>query len=205
MTSRHARVFVAVLVAFSLAGTGTAFAHKKHKITLFQKQVFGALHDCANSSNGSLKGHYSLKVLQTALHDVKAEALQYTGCATVLIAAIRADTIGKPKAPSSSTKTTHTGTATGTAPATKPARQPVIHSRQKQIKSRVDKLGQEGGSPLTLPIGRTVTPGTVTAHSAGFLSTLPTALLIVLAALLAAVVAVSGRALQNVVRARRTR
>jgi hypothetical protein len=204
MTSRYARVFVAVLVAVSLAGTATAYAHKKGHTTLFQKQVFGALHDCANSSNGSLKGHYSLKVLQTALKDVKAEALQYTGCATVLIAAIRADTIGSPKPPASSNKTTHTGQGTS-APPTKPARQPVIHARQKQIKSRVDKLGQEGGSPLTLPIGRTVTPGTVTAHSAGFLSTLPTALLAVLAALLAAVVAVSGRALQNVVRARRTR
>src|ERR1700679_2508024 len=98
MTSRYARVFVAVLVAVSLAGTATAYAKKGH-VSLFQKQVFGALHDCANSSNGSLKGHYSLKVLQTALKDVKAEALQYTGCATVLIAAIRADTIGKPKPP----------------------------------------------------------------------------------------------------------
>ncbi len=59
--------------------------------------------------------------------------------------------------------------------------------------------------PVERQVVRVVTPGTVTAHSAGFLSTLPTALVIVLAALLAAVVAVAGRALQNVVRARRSR
>jgi hypothetical protein len=52
--------------------------------------------------------------------------------------------------------------------------------------------------------GQTVTPGTVTDRSASFLSSLPTPLLIVLAALLATVLAVSARAITNLVRARRT-
>jgi hypothetical protein len=190
MTSRTARVFVAVLVAASLAGTATADAHTSK----FQKRVRAALRDCASSENGSLKGHYSLKVLQAALNDVKAEQLQYTGCADVLNSAIRADSLGKPKTP------TH---PTGTA--TTPVHQTVIRPGQKQIKGRVKKLATDGGMPLRLPTGQTVTPGTVTAHSASFLSGLPTPLLIVLAALLAAVLAVSGRAVQNVVRARRSR
>jgi len=196
MTSRHTRVFVAVLVAFSLAGTATAYAHQSH----FQKQVRAALHDCGNSNNGSLKGHYTLKVLQTALKEVKAQTIQYTGCADVLTAAIRADSLGKPKPPSSTNK----GGRGGGSPPTKPASHP-IRPGQKEIQSRVDQLGKEAGSALTLPTGQTVTPGTVTAHSASFLSSLPTPLVIVLAALLAAVVAVSGRALQNVVRTRRSR
>ena len=195
MTSRPARVLVGVLVALSLFGTATAFAHSKH----FNKELRAALRDCASSRNGQMKGHYSLKVLQTALKDVKAEQLQYTGCADVLIAAIRTDSIGKPKPPVNHNKTTNAG-----HPVTKPTG-PVIKPAQKQIRNRVHRLTHEGGAPLTLPNGDTVTPGTVTAHSAGFLSTLPTALVIVLAALLAAVVAVAGRALQNVVRARRSR
>jgi hypothetical protein len=44
----------------------------------------------------------------------------------------------------------------------------------------------------------------VTVHSASFLSSLPTPLLIVIAALLAAVVAVGGRALHQLVRTRRS-
>ncbi|HEY1775082.1 MAG TPA: hypothetical protein VGG41_02880 [Solirubrobacteraceae bacterium] len=193
MTSRIARVFVAVLAAASLVGTATADAH----LSKFQKRVRAALRDCSSSSNGSLKGHYSLKVLQAAFNDVKAEQLQYTGCADVLTAAIRADTLGTPKP--------HHVTTHPTGTATTPVRKPVIRSGQKQIKSHVKKLSHEGGKPLTLPTGQTVTPGAVTAHSASFLSGLPTPLLIVLAALLAVVVAVGGRAIQNLVRARRSR
>ena len=193
MTSRPARVFIAVLAAWSLAGTAVAYAHSSS----FNKQVHAALRDCASTSNGSLKGHYSLKVLQTALKDVKAEALQYTGCADVLLAAIHKDSLGTPKPKPSITP--------NRGKVTLPSSHGVVRHNQKQIKNRVHRLKNEGGTPLTFPSGQTVTPGVVTAHSAGFLSTLPTPLLIVLAALLAAVVAVSGRALHQVVRARRSR
>jgi hypothetical protein len=57
---------------------------------------------------------------------------------------------------------------------------------------------------VALPgIGQTVTPGTVTDRGASFLSSLPTPLLIVLAALLATVLAVSARSINNIVRSRR--
>jgi hypothetical protein len=178
MTSRPARVFIAVLAAWFLAGSAVAYAH----LSPFETKVEAALRDC--SSNDPLKGHYSLKVLQTALKDVKAEALQYTGCADVLIAAIHKQSLGT---------------------VTKTTRPVIVKQGQKAIRRRVDRLQSEGGAPLTLPSGQTVTPGTVVTHSASFLSTLPTSLAIVLAALLAAVLAVSGRALHNVVRARRSR
>jgi len=195
MTSRPARVLIAVLAAFCLAGTAVAYAHSSS----FNKQLRAVLHDCANTRNGQLKGHYSLKVLQTALKDVDAEVDQYTGCADVLLAAIHKDSLGTPKPKPKPSVTPHRGKVT------LPSSHPVVRHNQKQIKSRVDKLTAEGGQPLTLPSGQTVTPGVVTARSASFLSNLPTPLLIVLAALLAAVAAVSGRALHQVVRARRSR
>ncbi|HXR13473.1 MAG TPA: hypothetical protein VN740_02355 [Solirubrobacteraceae bacterium] len=195
MTSRPARVFIAVLAAWSLAGTAVAYAHTSP----FNKSVRAALRDCA--TNDPLKGHYSLKVLQTALKDVKAEALQYTGCADVLIAAIHKQSLGTPpKVPSH-----HSVIPSKVGRVTKPSKPVIVKQGQKAIRNRVDRLQSEGGSPLKLPSGQTVTPGAVVTHSASFLSTLPTPLAIVLAALLAAVVAVSGRALHNVVRARRSR
>ncbi len=193
MTSRLARALTAVLVAGSIAGTAVAYAHP----SAFNRRVRAALRDC--STNDPLKGHYSLRVLQTALKDVKAEALQYTGCADVLIAAIRADSLGNPK------KSHLSVNPQKNQKVTKPAQQPVVDNGQKAIKVRVQEIHSEGGAPVTLPSGETVTPGVVTVHSASFLSTLPTPLLIALAALLAAVVAVAGRALHNVVRARRSR
>ena len=193
MISRSARVFIVVLAALSLAGPAVADAHSSS----FNKQVRAALRDCASTST-SLKGHYSLKVLQTALKDVKAEALQYTGCADVLLAAIHKQSLGTPKP-----KSGHSVTPVKGQHVTPPSG--VVRHNQNQIKHRVDKLTAEGGRPVTLPSGQTVTPGVVTARSASFLSTLPTPLVIVLAALLAAVVAVTGRALHQVVRARRSR
>jgi nitrogen fixation protein FixH len=194
MTSRPTRVLIAVLATMSFAGTAVAYAHSSS----FNKQVRAALRDCASTRNGSLKHHYSLKVLQTALHEVKAEALQYTGCADVLEAAIHRAALGAPK-------TTPSVNPHKTQRVTKPTRPVIVKHGQKAIKRKVDRLKHDGGTSLTFPGGQTVTPGVVTAHSAGFLSTLPTPLLIVLAALLAAVVAVAGRALHNVVRARRSR
>jgi hypothetical protein len=197
MTSRPARVFIAVLAAWSLAGTAVAYAHSSS----FNKQVRAALHDCANTENGSLKGHYSLKVLQTALKDVDAETDQYTGCADVLEAATHKDSLGAPK-PKPKPGPVVTPVKGQKGP---PSSHGVLHHNQQQIRKRVDKLTAEGGQPLTLPSGQTLTPGVASARSASFLSNLPTPLVIVLAALLAAVVAVSGRALNQVVRTRRSR
>jgi hypothetical protein len=188
MTSRWTRVVLAALVAWTIAGTAVAYAHSSYPNT-----VNGALTDCSN--NDPLKGHYSLKVLQAALKQVKAQALQYTGCADALTAAIQAQSAGSP--PPSGTPER--------GKVTRPSAPVYVRNGQKAIKSKVNHLQHEGGSSLTLPTGQTVTPGSVGARSASFLSSLPTPLLIALAALLAAVAAVGARALQTVVRARRSR
>jgi hypothetical protein len=190
MLRRLARALVALLAVWSIAGAGVAYAHARYPNT-----VGGAMHDCG-AGHDPLLGHYSVAVLHKALKQLKTNSLQYTSCADALQAALNADLIHRVKPP---TKPPPSG-----KPVTKPSG-PVIKPSQKAIRKRVDHLQSWGGGPIKLPTGVTVTPGAVTAHTAGFLSNLPTPLLVVLAALLAAVVAVAGRALQTVVRARRTR
>ena len=189
MTTRLARVVAAALAAFLIAGSAAAaYAHAHH----YPNTVKGVEADC--DRNFPLKGHYSLSVLHAALREVKSENLQYTNCADAIVAAIRAD-LGTPRS-HPSVKPRHT-------PVTRP-NGPVVKPSQKQIATQIQKLQKTKGAPFTLPNGQTVTPGAVTARGASFLSTLPTPLLIVLATLLAAVLAVSARAVQNLVRARRS-
>ena len=189
MLRRSARALGALLaVVWLIASADVAYAG-------YPDTVNGALHDCG-AGHDPLVGHYSVAVLHKALKELNTNSLQYTTCADALQAALEADLLSKPKPP---TRPPPSG-----KPVTKPSG-PVIKPNQKAIRKRVDHLQSWGGGPIKLPTGVTVTPGAVTAHTAGFLSNLPTALLVVLAALLAAVVAVAGRALQIVVRSRRTR
>jgi hypothetical protein len=189
MLRRSVRALVALLAAWSIAGAGVAYAG-------YPNTVKGALSDCG-AGHYPLVGHYSVAVLHKALKELNTNSLQYTGCPDALTQALQADlahkVTPKPNVRPPSGK-----------PVTKPSG-PVIKPSQNAIRRRVDHLQSWGGGPITLPTGETVTPGDVTARTAGFLSNLPTPLLVVLAALLAAVVAVAGRALQTVVRARRTR
>ncbi|HEY7967438.1 MAG TPA: hypothetical protein VID68_10440 [Solirubrobacteraceae bacterium] len=188
MLRRSARVLVALLaVAWSIAGADVAFAG-------YPNSVDGALADCG-AGHDPLVGHYSVAVLHKALRQLNTNSLQYTTCSDALTQALRADLLPKrrPRSRPRSNK-----------PVTKPSG-PVVKPTPSAIRRRVHEIQNWGGGRITLPTGATVTPGTVTARSAGFLSNLPTPLLVVLAALLAAVVAVAGRALQTVVRARRTR
>ena len=151
----------------------------------------GALRDCYQGHN-RLVGHYSLKVLQQALHDLKTNSLQYTNCADVLTQAIQALELTRPKTPR-----THPRSAKVTRGRVGPAR-----TTPALIKQQLDELNAQGSGPTTIS-GRTVTPGTVTIRGASFLSSLPTPLLIVLGALLATVLAVSARAIHQVVCTRR--
>jgi hypothetical protein len=163
MNRVYARLAAAALAAVLVFGATSADAANKNT-------VGAALHDCGQGHD-PLAGHYSVKVLQTALHDLHTNSLQYTTCADALQNAINSQ-LAKP-----------------------------THNVVKQRVNRVKKLG---GAPFLLPSGQSVTPGAVTVHSASFLSSLPTPLLIVLAALLAAVAAVGGRALHQLVRTRRS-
>ena len=184
MTRVHARLAAAALVAVLVFGTTSADAANKNTVA-------AALHDCGQGHD-PLVGHYSVKVLHTALHDLHTNSLQYTTCADSLQNAIDSQ-LSRPR------PGTHRGgrvTLPGQGGPAKPTPDVV-----KQRVSRVKKLG---GAPFLLPSGQSVTPGAVTVHSASFLSSLPTPLLIVLASLLAAVVAVGGRALHQLVRTRRS-
>ena len=180
MTRMYARLAAAALAAVLVFGATSADAANKNTVA-------AALHDCGQGHD-PLVGHYSVKVLQTALHDLHTNSLQYTTCADALQNAINSQ-LSRPR--------THRG-----GKVTLPGQGgPVAPSVVKQRVSRVKRLG---GAPFLLPNGQSVTPGAVTVHSASFLSSLPTPLLIVLAALLAAVVAVGGRALHQLVRTRRS-
>jgi len=180
MTRVHARLAAAALVAVLVFGATSAEAANKNTVT-------AALHDCGQGHD-PLVGHYSVKVLQTALHDLHTNSLQYTTCADALQNAINSQ-LAKPKPRGRVTLPGRGGTAKPTP---------------NLVKQRVSRVKKLGGAPFLLPNGQSVTPGAVTVHSASFLSSLPTPLLIVLAALLAAVVAVGGRALHQLVRTRRS-
>ena len=184
MTRVSARLVAAALAAVLILGTSTAVA--AYKNTPSQ-----ALRDCS-AGHDPLVGHYSVKVLQTALHDLHTNSLQYTTCADALQNAIDSE-LAKPKsgAGSHGRVTLHGRGGSGKSP-------PGI------VKQRVNSVKKLGGAPFLLPNGQSVTPGAVTVRSASFLSSLPTPLLIVLAALLAAVVAVGGRAIHQLVRTRRS-
>ena len=183
MSRTFARLLCAVLASALLLGSTLANAANKNTVS-------AALHDCGN--HDPLRGHYSIKVLQKALSELKTQSLQYTNCEDALQRAIDATVTGHPKANSNGGQPPQTGKVTrGThKPTTNLAKQ------------RVARLKKEGAGPVSID-GQTVTPGTVTVHSASFLSNLPTPLLIVLAALLATVLAVTGRAVHQFVRDRR--
>jgi hypothetical protein len=196
MPLRIVRIVTAVLATTLVMSVASADAKTKAHRHHNPDTVKAAEHDCAN--HDPLKGHYSLKVLQSALKDIKGQALQYTACADVLKQAIQAMSLGKPKHPGSGGPSPDRGTASRTATT------PAATKHHPQINKKIHHLRSEGnGNPVKLPSGSTVTPGAVTTRSASFLSSLPTPLLAVLAALLAAVLAVSARAIQNGVRARR--
>ena len=183
MTRPSARLVAVALAAVLICGSATADA-------AYPNTPQGALQDC-NQGHNHLVGHYSLKVLQQALHDLKTYSQQYTNCETVLTQAIQALEL-----------TRHT---TGGHPSgSKVTRGQVGPPRTTPnlIQHQLDQLNAQGSGPTTIS-GRTVTPGTVTIRGASFLSSLPTPLLIVLSALLAIVIAVSARAIQQIVRTRR--
>jgi hypothetical protein len=187
MTRVCARLAALGIVAIALAAPAAASA----AYTNTPKSV---IKDCS-AGHYPLKGHYTIKVLQEALNRLDASGDQYTNCADVIKATIGKQELAAHKRPAvsshPSSKDTHGG---GTG----------AHASDL-AKRRVHVLISGGGAPVILPaIGKTITPGTATDTSASFLSSLPTPLLIVLAALLATVLAVSARSINNLVRSRRS-
>jgi len=182
----RARLVVAALaVALLVALPSAASAAYKNTPT-------AVLKDCG-AGHYPLKGHYTIKVLQEALKRLDSYGAQYTNCGDVINETIshlelapHPPTTGTGSHPRTSVQ--HDNTRGSTTPK-------VVHPTAEPA----------AGLPVLLPgTTQTVTPGAVASGDASFLSSLPTPLLAVLAALLATVLAVSARAIKNVVRARRT-
>jgi hypothetical protein len=193
MTRVRARVVTVALVAVLAAVPATALA--KH--SAYPDTPKGALNDCGNG-NYPMKGHYTIKVLQQALKEIVAYKLQYTNCATILKDTIdKLELTARRQASGGGTSNPHSGLGTqGTHGGHSSGANP--------IGNKLQKLKTGGGSPVLLPgSGQTVTPGTVAARGSSFLSNLPTPLLIVIAVLLATVLAVGARAINNLVRTQR--
>jgi hypothetical protein len=185
MIRGYGRLVAVVLAAVLIFGATSATA--AYKNTPGQ-----ALRDCG-AGHDPLHGHYSIKVLQQALADLHTNALQYTTCADALQNAIRSLLRGHP----------HQGVHPR-GKVTLPGHGGTVKPTPALVKRKIDQANAQGSAPFVLPNGQSVTPGAVTVRSASFLSSLPTPLLIVLAALLATVIAVSARAIHQVVRTRRS-
>jgi hypothetical protein len=201
MTRVQARLLGALLAAvLTLGAAGAATA-----ATVYKDTPGAALHDCG-AGHDPLVGHYSVKVLQTALRDLRTNSLQYTTCADALQNAIDSELTGHRKKPvkhhRGGTTPRRGGKTPGTTTTHTQTQSQSTTALPDLVRKRVDQVKQQGRKPVRLN-GQTVTPGAVTVRTASFLSGVPTPLLIVLAALLATVVAVSARAIHHVVRTRR--
>ena len=188
MTRSALRLALAAMAAVVVLGSATAYAGYPNTPT-------GAQHDCG-AGHDPLVGHYSAAVLAKALATLSGSDTEYTNCVDALRSALRAlidrnHPGGHPKGHSGGgSHTTTTGTSTSVALPPSVIRQ-TLHAARAQ-----------GKLPKNVN-GVTVTPGAV-ANSA-FLNTIPTPLLVVLAALGAMLLAVGAYLLRTFVRARRTR
>ncbi len=180
-----ARLLMVASVAFVAVAPGVASAKG------YPNTPKGAVKDCG-AGHDPLVGHYTVKVLQQALRSLTTSSREYTTCDQALNNAIRALLAGHRPKPGS---TGPTGPSTGVTGSTKPAKDP--------IKSKIANAVASGGKPRGVS-GLTLTPGAITTRSTGFLNSIPTSILIVLAALLAAAAAFGGLALRNVVLKRRS-
>lgn len=188
MTCSRARVAFGTLAAVLTLAVAPAYARG------YPNTPQGALNDCG--ANDPLVGHYTVKVLQTALHDLTGSAADYSTCKDALEHALHALLLPhvkpRPKVPAR----VHTAT---TPTATTPANLAPPNLIANDIKAGV----KSGRKPRPVS-GEIVTPGAIVARDSSFFSTIPTPLLIVLGALLAAAAALTARAIRNLVRARRT-
>ena len=191
MTRLRARVALGTLAAVLTLAVAPAYAGG------YPDTPQGALNDCG--ANDPLVGHYTVKVLQAALRDLTGSAADYSTCKDALEHALHALLLPhprpRPKTPATQTSTSTTPTTTTTTPANLAPPNLVAND----IKAGV----QSGRKPKPIS-GEIVTPGAIVARNSSFFDTVPTPLLIVLGALLAAAAALTARAIRNLVRARRS-
>jgi len=188
MTRSRARVALGTVAAILTLAAWPAYAFA------FPDTPRGALNDCG--ANDPLVGHYSVKVLQKALHDLTGSAADYSTCKDALEAALRA-ALFRPKPHHVTPSPSHPRPTTPAKPT------PAKFIPPNVIASEITAGVQSGGRPRPVS-GRIVAPGAIVARDASFFSTVPTPLLVVLGALLATGVALTARAARNLVRARRS-
>jgi hypothetical protein len=184
MTRYALRLALATVAVVVVLGSATAYAG-------YPDTPKGAQRDCG-AGHDPLVGHYSAAVLAKALATLSGSDAEYTNCVNALRSALRALIDKHPGHPGSKGHSggQKTTTGTSTAVALPPSIRQTLHAARA-----------EGKLPKNVN-GVTVTPGAV-ANSA-FLNTIPTPLLVVLAALGAMLLAVGAYLLRSFVRTRRT-
>lgn len=187
MTRYALRLALAAVAVAVVLGSATAYAG-------YPDTPAGAQHDCG-AGHDPLVGHYTAAVLAKALATLSGSDAEYTNCVDALRSALRAlidrkhpGHHGSKGQSGGGTRTTTTATHTAIAP-------PPL------IKKTLHAARAEGKLPHSIN-GVTVTPGVV--GNSAFLNTIPTPLLVVLAALGAILLAVGAYLLRTFVRARRT-
>jgi hypothetical protein len=187
MTRSALRLALAAMAAVVVLGSATAYAG-------YPNTPKGVQHDCG-AGHDPLVGHYSAAVLARALATISGSDAEYTNCVDAIRSALRAlidrhhGNPGSKGHSSGGTRTTTTGTNAVPLP-------------PNLIRQTLHAARAQGKLPKNVN-GVTVTPGAV-ANSA-FLNTIPTPLLVVLAALGAMLLAVGAYLLRTFVRTRRTR
>ena len=211
MTRSAARLALASLAVVLALGVAPAFAG-------YANTVKGAHHDCG-AGHYPLQGHYSVQVLVKALATLSTSDVEYTTCKDALEAAIRAAEKPKPKKHHT---TSHSQTSTTSTTTTSTSTTHTSSSRTKRHGGKTTKhpRGNTGGTGLisSQQISAAVrhgqqpqhvdgvlyTPGAITTRNSSFISSIPTPVLAVLAALILVLGALGGLAVRNIVRARRT-
>ncbi|MCA1689151.1 MAG: hypothetical protein LC720_01475 [Actinobacteria bacterium] len=172
------------------------------------------IRDCM--TNGRIVGHYPQQDYSQALGNLPTDVAEYSDCAGVirraqLAAAAAAGGAGTvtPRAAQLGAGAGAGGGGAGTAAtgggvaasAANPRRDPLTYADPAE-RAAIARARSGGSSQIDLG-GQLVAPGTVATRTSSILNSLPTPLLIGLAALAAIAVVVCGRYARDVVRARR--
>ena len=185
---RRSAARLLIVASLALVAVEPTVVHAKGA---YPNTVQGALHDCG-AGHDPLMGHYTVAVLHQALKSLTTSNSEYTTCAQALDAAIRA-LLGKGTHPAKGASGPPDAKG-ATGP--KPGLLPGVVKIASAVQNGRGQRGVSGGIPGTA--------AAIVTRNAGFLSSIPTPILIVLAALLAAAAAFGGLALRNLVRARRS-
>jgi hypothetical protein len=166
------------------------------------------IRDCM--TNGRIVGHYSQQDYSQALANLPTDVAEYSDCAGVIRRAQLAAAAGGAGAVTPRAAQLGAGAGGGgaaaagggvAASAANPRQDPLTYADPAE-RAAIARARSGGSSQIDLG-GQLVRPGTVATRTSSILNSLPTPLVIALAALAAIAVVVCGRYARNLVRARR--